>query len=105
MNSNNLGEYYADFDENTNLYCVFHTETGDRAYSAWSSMEQAVTEANSKNAPQFVDLFLTHATLEQMEAAASKLPFPANDDFRLQWHVRHNSDFQRFIFEQVKKLS
>ncbi len=44
------GEYFADYDSVTGLWCVFHTDhkTGF-AFSSWVSREQAEKEANKKN--------------------------------------------------------
>jgi len=43
-----IGEYYADLDADTGLYCVFHTETS-KAYTSWATMEQAQENATEKN--------------------------------------------------------
>jgi hypothetical protein len=51
------GEFYADLDEDTDLYCVFHTET-TKAYSSWSSMEQAKEDADRRNHPTHVRRYL-----------------------------------------------
>lgn len=32
--------FYADYDEETDLYCIFNTET-DKAYASYSTLEQA----------------------------------------------------------------
>jgi hypothetical protein len=44
------GEYFADYDEESGLYCVFHTDkkTGF-AYSSWGSMEDASKDAECRN--------------------------------------------------------
>jgi hypothetical protein len=44
----NRGEFYADLDDATGLYCVFHTETS-RAYSSWATMRQAQESADTLN--------------------------------------------------------
>lgn len=40
--------YYADLDEETGLYCVFHTETS-HAYESYTDMSTAVERANKRN--------------------------------------------------------
>lgn len=42
------GEYYAELDEDTGLFCVFHTET-DKAFGSYSSMEEAEEKADEMN--------------------------------------------------------
>jgi hypothetical protein len=44
------GEYFADYDESTEMYCVFHTtfKTGF-AFSSWASIEQAEQDAENRN--------------------------------------------------------
>ena len=42
------GEYYADLDLKTNLWCVFHTETA-RAYASFADEGQAKEEADKRN--------------------------------------------------------
>lgn len=44
------GEYYADYDPETGLWCVFHTET-NRAYASFSSEAEAKEEADKRNRP------------------------------------------------------
>jgi len=45
-----IGEYFADYDEETELYCVFHTDfkTG-HAFSSWGGMEEAERDAEQRN--------------------------------------------------------
>lgn len=43
------GKYYAELDEDTDLYCVFNEKTGDFAFSSWSSMEDAQGDADTRN--------------------------------------------------------
>jgi hypothetical protein len=43
------GEYYVELDENSELYCVFNTETNGRAYSSWASKEDAQEDADTRN--------------------------------------------------------
>lgn len=49
-NKPQLGEYFADYDEESALYCVFHTDkkTGF-AYSSWACMEDAKKDAIRRN--------------------------------------------------------
>jgi len=44
------GEYFADYDEETESYCVFHTDfkTG-HAFSSYTSPEQAEKDAEERN--------------------------------------------------------
>lgn len=55
MNNQNKGEFYADLDEGTGLYCVFHTnykEIGREegyAFSSWGSMKDAEKDAERRN--------------------------------------------------------
>lgn len=42
------GKYYAELDEDMDLYCVFNEETGDFAFSSWSSMEDAQEDTTSR---------------------------------------------------------
>ena len=37
---NNVGEYYVDFDDETETYCVFHTED-TKAVSSFATVERA----------------------------------------------------------------
>jgi len=43
-------KYFADYDEETESYCVFHTDykTG-HAFSSWASMAQAERDAEQRN--------------------------------------------------------
>ncbi|MFQ3543585.1 hypothetical protein Q7A53_05820 [Halobacillus rhizosphaerae] len=41
-------EYYVDFDENTNSYCVFNTK-GERAYSSYANENEAQNDADKRN--------------------------------------------------------
>jgi len=43
-----MGEYYADYDKHTGLYCVFHTESG-KAHASYASMVEAELEARRMN--------------------------------------------------------
>ena len=45
-----LGEYYADLDTDTGMWCVFHTDknTG-HAYASFCSEEQAEADAAERN--------------------------------------------------------
>jgi len=43
-----VGEFYADYDDDSGLWCVFHTENG-HAYSSWSSREEAEEDAGRRN--------------------------------------------------------
>lgn len=45
-----IGEYFADYDEESGLFCVFHTDkkTGF-AYSSWACMEDAEKAAKKRN--------------------------------------------------------
>lgn len=40
--------FYADLDEDTQMYCVFGCESGF-AYSSWATEEQAIEAANELN--------------------------------------------------------
>ncbi len=42
------GEYYADLDLKTNLWCVFHTESV-RAFASYASEGEAKEEADKRN--------------------------------------------------------
>ena len=44
------GEYFTDYDDNTGLWCVFHTDfrTG-HAFSNWSDKRQAEQDAEKRN--------------------------------------------------------
>lgn len=47
------GEYYADFDEESGLWCVFHTDLNSgHAYSSWASQIQAEEDAAKRNGNQ-----------------------------------------------------
>ena len=50
MSEKQIGEYFADYDEETESYCVFHTDykTG-HAFSSWTSMAQAEKDAEERN--------------------------------------------------------
>jgi len=45
-----MGEYFADFDAPTGLWCVFHTDinTG-HAYSSWADENAAKHDAERRN--------------------------------------------------------
>lgn len=44
------GEYYVDFDDDTELYCVFHTDKGDgKAFASYSDKGEATKDANERN--------------------------------------------------------
>jgi hypothetical protein len=45
------GEFYADLDEETGLYCVFHTESG-RAVESYASKGEADERARLLNSAQ-----------------------------------------------------
>lgn len=42
------GEYYADYDDETGTYCVFHTEN-NRAFASFSDKEEAENVAAEMN--------------------------------------------------------
>lgn len=42
------GEWYYEWDENTQLYCVFHTESS-KAYATYSSEKDADVDAKQRN--------------------------------------------------------
>ncbi len=43
-------EYFADYDSETQLYCVFSIGAKEGfAYSSWASMEQAEADARRRN--------------------------------------------------------
>ena len=45
-----MGEYFADYDEDSGMCCVFHTDLKSGfAYSSWLSMEDAKTDADKRN--------------------------------------------------------
>jgi len=47
---NQKGEYFADYDEETESYCVFHTDFRQGiAFSSWASMAQAERDAEERN--------------------------------------------------------
>lgn len=42
--------FYSDYDENTNIYCVFHTDMPDGfAYASYASEEEAEKNAIERN--------------------------------------------------------
>jgi hemolysin-activating ACP:hemolysin acyltransferase len=44
------GEFFADLNEETGLYCVFHTDVKPgHAFSSWSSMQDAEKDAKNRN--------------------------------------------------------
>ena len=43
-----MKEFYAELDNETQMYCVFDTET-TKAHSSWASMEQAEADAAERN--------------------------------------------------------
>jgi hypothetical protein len=45
-----IGEYYAEYDDTSALYCVFHTDINSgHAYSSWATMEEAEQAAKDAN--------------------------------------------------------
>ena len=42
------GEFYADLDEDSGLYCVFHTET-EKAYASFADGDEAERDAALRN--------------------------------------------------------
>lgn len=52
MNSN-LGCYYADYDEETAMWCVFHSDLkSGHAYSSWADEQSAEADAADRNQTQ-----------------------------------------------------
>lgn len=47
---NEMGEFYAEYDEESASWCVFHTG-GEHAYSSWSGQEEAEEDARRLNEP------------------------------------------------------
>lgn len=45
-----IGKFFADYDEDTDSWCVFHTDykTGF-AFSSWATREQAEQDAKERN--------------------------------------------------------
>ena len=44
------GYYFAEYDENSLAYCVFHTDLNSgRAYSSFPSMQEATRDAQKRN--------------------------------------------------------
>lgn len=48
------GEYYAEYDEESGLFCVFNTDDVGKkesgfAFSSWATMEQAEKDAIERN--------------------------------------------------------
>lgn len=43
------GEYYAELDEETGLYCVFNTERDGHAFSSWADVGAAEGDASVRN--------------------------------------------------------
>jgi len=44
------GEYFVDYDEETESYCVFHTDIKQGiAFSSWASPQQAEKDAEERN--------------------------------------------------------
>jgi hypothetical protein len=43
--------YYADYDAEIGMHCVFHTEIGKDgfAYSSWATFDQAEQDADARN--------------------------------------------------------
>jgi hypothetical protein len=50
-----VGEYYAELCEETDLYCVFHTEGNGFAFSSHASFGEADKEAKRLNGESVVD--------------------------------------------------
>jgi hypothetical protein len=45
-----MGEYFAELDESSGMWCVFHTDINPGfAYSSWLSKEQAEADARLRN--------------------------------------------------------
>jgi len=50
MNEKQIGEYFVDYDEETESYCVFHTDLRQGiAFSSFASMAQAERDAEERN--------------------------------------------------------
>ena len=50
MSEKQIGEYFADYDEDSGSYCVFHTDFRQGiAFSSWASMAQAERDAEERN--------------------------------------------------------
>ena len=50
MSNKTQGEYYSDFDQETTLWCVFHTDLkSGHAFASYSSEDQAVADATRRN--------------------------------------------------------
>ena len=64
------GEYFADLDEETAMYCVFNQK--GKAVSSWASMEQAEKDAETRNmrVPSFSVVASEHRVM-----ADDDLPF------------------------------
>lgn len=65
------GEYYIDYDEKSGLWCVFHTDTGHRAYSSFSSRGDALDDAAARNIqPKAISAMIIKAISDETYAVA-----------------------------------
>ncbi len=54
--SDNIGCYYADYDEETAMWCVFHTDLkSGHAYSSWADQVSAEEDAAKRNENQKIN--------------------------------------------------
>jgi hypothetical protein len=68
-NTHHTGEYYADLDEETGLYCVFHTEKGGHAFESYCDIGEAEQRAKIRN--------------EERATRRARFQPEPNDDFEL----------------------
>lgn len=53
LESKQVGEYYAELDEDSDMWCVFHTDKNSgKAYSSWASKSEAEKDAARRNKMQ-----------------------------------------------------
>ncbi len=43
------GEFYAEFDENTGMHCVFHTDVDNHAFASYAGETEAIERAANMN--------------------------------------------------------
>ena len=63
-----IGEFYADYDEPSGLWCVFHTDVDDYAFSSFADEGSADDDARHKNA---LKAYMESADMGELLAAAS----------------------------------
>lgn len=70
------GEYYVEYDNSVNAYCVFHTDLGEgKAYASFISKEEAEQHASNLNGFKRQGIYVAlKAELKELDQWSRRLP-------------------------------